>query len=96
MENRTMNPKSINRAECIRLMQNLSEADFFALDLKLYLDTHPHDTKAIELFREATNQACACREAFEKCCYPLLASSAGKDDSCEWDWLFGAWPSQKI
>ena len=96
MENKPNMGNQQNRSECIRLMQNLSEADFYALDLKLYLDTHPHDCKAIELFREATKQATACREAFEKCCYPLLASSAGMCDECTWDWLFGAWPSEKM
>ena len=71
------------------LMRKLAAADFFALELKLYLNTHPDDTRAIEIYREAVKQAEACREAFEAEFYPLRASSAGTD--CEWDWLCGQW-----
>lgn len=88
------NNKPNQQVECMRLMQRLCEADFFALDLKLYLDTHPKDCKALELYVEAAKQTKACREAFENCCYPLLASSAGTNG--EWDWLCGAWPSERM
>lgn len=80
--------------ECQRLMQNLSEASFFAFDLNLYLDTHPDDCKALELFNEACRQADAYRETFNQCCYPLRACASGKND--EWDWLCGAFPSERI
>ena len=38
---------------CEELMRAIMEADFFAVDLKLYLDTHPNDKRALEMFREA-------------------------------------------
>ena len=41
-----------NNASCEELMCAIMEADFFAQDLKLYLDTHPDDTRAVEMFRE--------------------------------------------
>lgn len=72
-----------------QLLKKLSLADFYAQDLKLYLDTHPDDEKALELYREAVKEADACRCAFESEFYPLRASSAGKD--CRWDWLDGQW-----
>lgn len=81
-------------ANCSALYDKVCEADFFAHDLKLYLDTHPGDREAIRMFREACKQYEACRDAFERCCYPLRACSAGADD--EWDWLCGAWPSERI
>jgi spore coat protein JB len=83
-----------NRKQCIELMDKLSEAGFFAHDLKLYLDTHPDDEAALSMFKEACRQEQACREAFESCCYPLTACSAGENG--EWDWLDGAWPSERI
>ncbi|MBP3336383.1 MAG: spore coat protein CotJB [Ruminiclostridium sp.] len=72
-----------------QLLRKLSAADFYAQDLKLFLDTHPDDTRALELYREAVKQADACRCAFENEFYPLRASSAGTD--CNWDWLSGQW-----
>lgn len=79
-----------NSASCEELMRAIMEADFFALDLKLYLDTHPDDTRAIEMFREAVCQLKACKAAFEENFYPLTAYSAGTNG--EWDWLCGNFP----
>ena len=76
-------------ARASQLLRKLSAADFYAQDLKLFLDTHPTDTKALELYREAVKQTEACRCAFENEFYPLRASSAGAD--CGWDWLNGQW-----
>lgn len=77
-------------ASCEELMRAIMEADFFAQDLKLYLDTHPDDMKAVEMFREAVRQSKACKAAFEESFYPLTAHSAGKDGT--WDWLDGNFP----
>ena len=77
-----------------QLMRKLSEAMFFADDLKLYLDTHPDDSRALRMFREACKNSDACREVFEKRFYPLMAGSS--DCENEWEWLNGVWPSQKM
>lgn len=77
-----------------QLMQKVSEAMFYADDLKLYLDTHPDDTRALRMFEEASRNAKACVDAFEKRFYPLYAWSA--DCENEWEWLTGVWPSQKM
>lgn len=96
MHNNAQNVRNNSRnsnntdATCEELMRAIMEADFFAQDLKLYLDTHPDDTRAVEMFREAVNQTMACRAAFEDSFYPLTASSAGMDGT--WDWLEGVWP----
>lgn len=84
------NSNNSNGASCEELMRAIMEADFFATDLKLYLDTHPDDTRAIEMFREAVCQLQACRAAFEESFYPLTATSAGING--EWDWLNGNFP----
>lgn len=83
-----------NNTNCAQLLRSVSEACFYATDLKLYLDTHPDDIRALEMHREACRQLKACTEAFENCCYPLQACSAGDDG--EWDWLMGCWPSERL
>ena len=77
-------------ASCEELMRAIMEADFFAQDLKLYLDTHPDDSRAVEMFREAVRQSKACKAAFEDSFWPLVADSAGTNGT--WDWLDGVWP----
>ena len=83
-----------NTAGCVQMMRALSEALFYAQDLKLYLDTHPCDTNALRMFREAVRRAKSLAAGFEEKFYPLTDYSAGEDDN--WDWLCGIWPSQKM
>lgn len=83
-----------NNSNCRRLLQAVDEASFYMQDLNLYLDTHPNDTAAIEMFKEACKQYKTCKEAFECSCYPLNACGS-RDNEC-WDWLRGAWPPEKV
>ena len=75
---------------CKELMRAIMEADFVAQDLKLYLDTHPDDTRALELYREAVRQYKACKATFEDTFYPLNATAAGRNGT--WDWFDGTFP----
>ncbi|MBE6902239.1 MAG: spore coat protein CotJB [Ruminococcaceae bacterium] len=75
-------------------MRAIMEADFFATDLKLYLNTHPDDERALEMYREACKQYKACKAAFEDSFYPLTCCSAGKK-GC-WDWPDGNWPPASV
>ncbi len=88
--NNSNNNQGSGNASCEELMCAIMEADFFAQDLKLYLDTHPDDTRAVEMFREAVRQSKACKAAFEDSFWPLTAHSAGTNGT--WDWLCGDWP----
>ena len=71
------------------MFEAIRQVSFVMDELRLFLDTHPDDEKALELYREAVKQTEACRCAFENEFYPLRASCAGKD--CGWDWLSGQW-----
>lgn len=75
---------------CEELMNAIMEASFFAQDLKLYLDTHPDDTRAVEMYAEACRQYLACKAAFEDTFWPLTSCSAGRNG--KWDWPEGVWP----
>lgn len=88
--NENNNNTGSTNVSCNDLMRAIMEADFVATDLKLYLDTHPDDSRALELYREAVRQYKACKATFEDTFYPLNASAAGRDG--EWDWLCGTFP----
>ena len=94
MNARRNSQPSNSGASCNELMCAIMEADFFAQDLKLYLDTHPNDERALEMYREACKQYKACKAAFEECCYPL--TPCGADCDCEWEWLCGVWPPNSL
>lgn len=91
-ENTRNSNESGSDASCKELMRAIMEADFVATDLKLYLDTHPDDGRALEMYREAVRQYKACKAAFEDTFYPLNATSAGRNGT--WDWIDGAFPPQ--
>lgn len=90
MQRNENNGNQNSNVSCSDLMRAIMEADFVAMDLKLYLDTHPDDSRALELYREAVRQYKACKAAFEDTFYPLNATAAGRDG--EWDWLCGTFP----
>ena len=79
-----------DNVSCQDLMRAIMEADFMATDLKLYLDIHPDDERALELYRDAVRQYKACKATFEDTFYPITATSAGRNGT--WDWLDGNFP----
>lgn len=89
-EQRNSNNGGSDDVTCKDLMRAIMEADFMAQDLKLYLDVHPDDTRALELYREAVRQYKACKATFEDTFYPLTATSAGRNGT--WDWIDGTFP----
>lgn len=84
-----MASKSYNKQKCRVLMEKVAQAAFYAHELNLYLDTHPCDEAALELFEEAIRNERSARKEFEECCYPLRVACAGADCG-EWDWLVGS------
>ena len=55
------------------MLMKLCEHDFTAIDLQLYLDTHPDDKKAIEHYNTAVNSANKARAEYEKAFGPLAS-----------------------
>lgn len=90
MQRNSGNDNVSDDVSCKELMRAIMEADFVALDLKLYLDTHPDDQRALEMYREAVRQYKACKATFEDTFYPLNATAAGRNG--EWDWPCGTFP----
>jgi spore coat protein JB len=74
------------------LLEKLTELDFMAVDLQLYLDTHPYDKKALEKYNETVKEANVARVTFEKFYGPLFSfrSEAGN----EFRWIDEPWPWQ--
>ncbi|MBQ8508371.1 MAG: spore coat protein CotJB [Clostridia bacterium] len=67
---------------------------FTAWELRLYLDTHPNDTKALEAYRQVCAMTGGCNYA---CATPQGMSRAQDDNSCgcsgeSWEWIANPWP----
>lgn len=80
----------MNREEHLRQLQSYN---FAAYDMLLYLDTHPNDRRAFELFRSLVAKTKAVKSEFEKEHGPLMPWSAAEFDTFRW--LESPWPWEK-
>ncbi len=82
---------TMNRAEQIRKIQELG---FACVDLNLYIDTHPDDENAINIYNSLACQLENAIKNYEKKYGPLMNFGFGKS-SCPWQWIDEPWPWQK-
>lgn len=70
-------------------MTELQALEFVLLELGAYLDTHPEDMEAFELFKQFSTMACSSRTGYEKKFGPLTRSA---DTGKKSQWLNDPWP----
>lgn len=70
-----------------RALRKLSEAQFVAWEMHLYLDTHPNDCEAKERQYKYVARAKSLQKAFEEK-YGPLTPRAGSGE----EWLKNPWP----
>lgn len=80
----------MNRDE---LLKCLTELDFMAVDLGLYLNTHPHDEEATRKYNEAIEEAEKLRMTYETNFGPLC--SFRSPARMKWTWINKPWPWQE-
>ena len=73
------------------MLMKLSEFDFAALDLQLFLDTHPADKKAIEQYNMTVDAAGKMRADFEKNFGPLTSFRLPSNPD-KFTWIESPWP----
>lgn len=81
----------MNRDE---LLNSLSSLDFMAVDLALYLNTHPNDAEAIAAYNKIITAADAVRTTYEKQFGPLCSFRSFAQDTSNWQWKDNPWPWQ--
>lgn len=75
--------------ECTPLTE-LMALEFAVVELGLYLDTHPNDGDALEVFRDYVERAKEAKCAYEQKFGPLMLKEGGKSNC--WDWICDPWP----
>ncbi|MDQ2087680.1 spore coat protein CotJB [Herbivorax sp. ANBcel31] len=76
-----------NRQE---LLKQLTALDFMAVDLQLFLDTHPCDREALCKYNSVVSQAAMLRHTFERLYGPLC--SYRSSSQYPWQWICDPWP----
>ena len=74
-----------------KLLEKITQLDFAAVDLGLYLNTHPQDTCAMNLYDTIIAKADECRTKYEKN-YGPLCSFRSKSHDNKWCWIDNPWP----
>lgn len=72
------------------LLKKLGAYAFAAYDWNLYLDTHPDDKDAIEMFHKMSDRADELRDEFQTRFGPLTATAS--QDMERWNWIDSPWP----
>ena len=73
-----------------KLLAYINEISFSQYDLMLYLDTHPDDMEAFQLFQQYAAMEKSAKAAYEKRFGPLMKSTAATEDT--YRWLQDPWP----
>ncbi|HHX17585.1 MAG TPA: spore coat protein CotJB [Clostridium sp.] len=72
------------------LLKQLTALDFMAVDLQLYLDTHPNDREALCRYNTIVAQAAMLRSMFERIYGPLCSYRSASQ--YPWQWINNPWP----
>ena len=76
------------------LLKKLSELDFIAVDLALFLNTHPTDREAIQAYNQVITTADAVRMKYEEAYGPLCSFRSYAGNTNDWEWNNDPWPWQ--
>ncbi len=82
--------KGVSIVDRKALFKHLMILDFMALDLGLYINTHPDDMEIIEMYNQVVINADKCRYNYEKHFGPLTSFRSLQSPEHMWEAL--PWP----
>jgi spore coat protein JB len=84
--------KAVKYENQMSMLQKVQEMEFVAVELNLYLDTHPCDPDALNDFICAAELLKAHKQDYEKAYGPLMNFGFGEYPTGHWAWAEGPWP----
>ena len=73
-----------------QLLNKLRAVQFALVDLGLFLDTHPKQQQALEMYKQLSNEQKRLSDLYEQSFGPLTAGGGGNTDY--WDWVATPFP----
>lgn len=77
-----------------QLMNEIQKEGFAAVDLQLYLDTHPTDKKALAQFNQHASQFKSLKETYAKMFAPI--EQLAPTDKYPYAWILPPWPWMRL
>lgn len=95
MNRQNMNPSPMEQMNRRQLLSHINQVSFAVDEARLFLDTHPCDTEALEYYREMSRKRNLALKEYAAAYGPLTSDTAG--DSCteSWNWINEPWPWQE-
>lgn len=78
-----------------KMLKHYLSYKFAAIDLNLYLDTHPTDKRALEMYADVVKKMKIARAEFEEKYGPITADESVHDPN-KWRWIEDPWPWDNI
>lgn len=75
----------------LSLLRQIMELEFTAIELNLFLDTHPENKEALRDIKVVNERLRKLMDDYEKLYGPLLPFSANVGDD-HWRWVDEPWP----
>ena len=71
--------------------------EFVAVEINLYLDSHPRDQRALNDFDDISRQIAALKVEYERLYGPLINFGFGLNSSRnQWQWINDPWPWEGV
>jgi spore coat protein JB len=87
-----MEVKIVDCGQQLSMLRKIQEMQFVAVELNLYLDTHPYDKDAINDFNCAVDMLRKHKKAYEEEYGPLLNFGFDGYSKEPWQWFKDPWP----
>lgn len=76
----------------LQMLRRIMELEFICLELQLFLDTHPDETRAVQDFSAVSAELMEAKSQYEAMYGPLLSYGFGKASGQRWQWIDDLWP----
>ena len=76
-----------------QMLKEIMSFEFSAVELNLFLDTHPSDAKALAEYNQVCEVLKKLRYEYEKC-YGPLTNFGNAPSQFPWRWIDEPWPWQ--
>lgn len=77
--------------ERIALLKEIQEYEFVAVELNLYLDTHPDEVEPLREYNKVVEKLAVLRKTYEGRFGPLVHFGFSPSDY-PWQWIRDPWP----
>ncbi|MDS1029223.1 spore coat protein CotJB [Bacillota bacterium LX-D] len=80
------------RYDQVDALRRIQELEFTAVELTLYLDTHPQEKEPLAMFNKISQELNKAKMAYEDRYGPLLSYGFSPNNGSTWQWTESPWP----